>query len=51
MRQTTLLTQMQEGVKDELRRKKNKKGAKSSDADMDVEPAAEKPKKKRVSFG
>ncbi|KAI4718953.1 hypothetical protein E4T48_04823 [Aureobasidium sp. EXF-10727] len=39
-----------EGVKDELRKKKNKKGAKS-DADMDVEPAAEKPKKKRVSFG
>ncbi|KAG9995695.1 hypothetical protein KCU78_g17814, partial [Aureobasidium melanogenum] len=40
-----------EGVKDELRRKKNKKGAKSSDANTDVEPAADKPKKKRVSFG
>ncbi|KAI5210727.1 hypothetical protein E4T39_00302 [Aureobasidium subglaciale] len=38
-----------EGVKDDLRRKKNKKGGK--DADMDAEPAAEKPKKKRVSFG
>lgn len=42
---------LKEGVKDELRKKKNKKGSRSSDADTDVEPAAEKPKKKRVSFG
>lgn len=49
--QYTMLTTLQEGVKDELRKKKNKKGTKSSDADMDVEPAAEKPRKKRVSFG
>lgn len=40
-----------EGVKDELRKKKNKKGSKSADADTESEPAAEKPKRKRVSFG
>ncbi|THY89561.1 hypothetical protein D6C92_07149 [Aureobasidium pullulans] len=38
-----------EGVKDDLRRKKNKKGSKP-EAD-ETEPAAEKPKKKRVAFG
>ncbi|THY13820.1 hypothetical protein D6D01_08260 [Aureobasidium pullulans] len=38
-----------EGVKDDLRRKKNKKGSKS-EVD-ETEPAAEKPKKKRVAFG
>jgi 60S ribosomal subunit assembly/export protein LOC1 len=46
-----VLTSLQEGVKDELRKKKNKKGSKSADTDMDAEPAAEKPKRKRVSFG
>lgn len=47
------LTPLQEETKDELRKKKNKKGRRSiaSEADVEKEPAADKPKKKRVSFG